>query len=184
MLYDLILGNEVLENHGFDKIKKVKINKIKDKKDINKIKQDLIIIEGGKFNREILESKKVHILLSPEKYKKEDFLHHRASGLNQVLCKLAKKNRIAIGISFNDILNSKERKKLLGRIAQNIKLCRKYKVRMIFASFAKSKYEMRPAKDMINFVQTLGMTPKEALNSLNLDIVLKEKQEINGIKEV
>ena len=102
-----------------------------------------VIIQGGdeKINRLALENKKVDILLSPEKNNKKDSLFFRNSGLNQVLCKLAKKNDISIGFNFSDLLNteSKERTKILGRMFQNARLCKKYKVNMVFTTLAKNK---------------------------------------------
>ncbi len=130
---------------------------------------DFKIIRGGdeKSNRKAVENKDIDILLHPEKNDKKDFMKSRNSGLNQVLCKIAKKNDVAIGFSFNEILKSSRRSLLIGRMRQNIKLCRKYKVRMVFASFAKSLYEMRGAKDLFSLAQVLGMSPGEAKKALN-----------------
>lgn len=118
-----------------------------------------IIIQGGddKINRFVLENKKVDILLSPEKNNKKDSLFFRNSGLNQVLCKLAYKNNISIGFNFSDILNSdkEERAKILGRMFQNARLCKKYKVNMIFSTFAKDKYELRSKAILNSFKNTL-----------------------------
>lgn len=99
---------------------------------------------------------------------KRDFIHYRNSGLNQVLCKLAKKNNIAIAFNFNLILNSEGmlRSQLLGRMMQNIKFCRKYKVNMVIGSFASKPEEMRSAHDLISFGISIGMHPKEAKESL------------------
>src|SRR3989344_7408011 len=96
--------------------------------------KDLRIVEGGseEKNRKAVEDKSTDILLSPERNAQNDKLSSRNSGLNQVLCKLAHDNKIAIGFSFSEILKSKERSVLIGRIMQNIKLCRKYKVRIVF----------------------------------------------------
>jgi len=113
------------------------------------------------FNRKVLSSKFVDVLLDPHLGKRQDFMHHRNSGLNQVLCKLAKENNIAIGFSFSSILNSKDRGKEMGRIMQNIKLCRKYKVKMVIGSFAKNKYELRNVKDIQALFKVLGMTGEE-----------------------
>ena len=122
--------------------------------------KDLVVIQGGdeKVNRLAVESKKVDILLSPEINNKRDFLFFRNSGLNQVLCKLANKNKISIGFNFSDILNSngKERSKILGRMTQNVKLCKKYKVNMVFSSFAKDKYDLRSKSILSSFSKILG----------------------------
>lgn len=131
--------------------------------------KDFKIVEGGseEKNRKAVEDKSIDILLSPEKYAQNDKLASRNSGLNQVLCKLANANKIAIGFSFSDLLNTKERSKVIGRWAQNIRLCRKYKVKMVLASFANNKWEMRSPKDLFSLALAMGMTGKEANEALN-----------------
>jgi len=128
------------------------------------------IATGGNegLNRKIVENKSTDILLDPEP-KGKDALHYRHSGLNQVICKLANKNKVAIAFSFSRILKAdeKERIRLFGKIMQNIRFCRKYKVKMILASFALDKYEMRNAQDLRSFALVIGMTPKEAKEALD-----------------
>ena len=135
------------------------------RKKINKTK-GLVVVEGGeeKINRAALENKKVDILLSPEKYAKNDKLYVRDSGLNQVLCKLAHTNKIAIGFNFCDLVNSKEREVLMGRMMQNIRFCRKFKVDMVFDCFCECKFDK---KNLGSLCRTLGMTPGEAKKALN-----------------
>jgi ribonuclease P/MRP protein subunit RPP1 len=140
-------------------------------RDIKKVKNlkskregEIIIVEGGtdEINKAAVENKRVDILLNPEP-KTKDSLHQRNSGLNQVLCKLAKKNNVAYGISFSRLLEGDY--KLIGKIMQNIRLCRKYKVKLVFGSFARDIYEMRNVKDLISLARVLGMSPLEAKNS-------------------
>jgi RNase P/RNase MRP subunit p30 len=107
--------------------------------------------------------------------------------LNQVLCNLAKKNKVVIGFSFNEVLKSKdvERAKIIGRMQQNIKLCRKYKVDMIIASFATNKYEMRSLNDLKSFARVIGMNSQEVKKVFTLanDILKRKKEYItDGIK--
>ena len=75
----------------------------------NKIQKEdnLVVVLGGEdsVNRFAVENKKVDILLSPENNNKRDFLFFRNSGLNQVLCKFAHKNNVAIGFNFSDLLD-------------------------------------------------------------------------------
>lgn len=123
------------------------------------------IKEGS--DRKFFEDKNVDIVLSPEKGIEKDSLNSRNSGLNQVLCKFANKNSIAIGFSFNEILHSKNIPNTLGRMMQNVRLCRKYNVKIVFASFAKNKYEMRGAHDLLSFARIIGMLPGEANAALN-----------------
>ncbi len=102
-------------------------------KDVNKLvkKGYFNIAFGGEpeLNRRILENKNIQLLLDPEPLG-DDFMHYRNSGLNQVLVKLAKKNNIGIGFSFDKLnrLNKINKSKLFGKIMQNIILCNKYKV--------------------------------------------------------
>lgn len=139
-------------------------------KHIQKAKQnaDLILIESSENDRKILENADEVILFNLEINKKKDFMHQRASGLNHVMCKLAERNDISIAFPFSSILNleNKKRAELIGRIMQNIKLCRKYKVKTIIASFAKNPYEMRSPHDLMAFFTNIGMHPKEAKDSL------------------
>ena len=122
----------------------VNINKLNES--IKKAKGTIVVLGGNeRINRKALENKKVSILLNVENNIKEDSLHYRRSGLNQVLCKLANENNISIGFDFCSLLRTsgKERAKILGRMLFNYKLCKKYKVKMIFSCFAKDKFELR-----------------------------------------
>ena len=135
-------------------------------KQVSKSKRvaDLVLVKSSKDNRYILEKTNADILFGLELNPKPDSMHYRNSGLNQVLCKLANKNRIIVGIPFSMILRSKDTSKSLfiGRISQNIVFCRKYKVDMIIASFAQKPFQMRSARDLASFCVLLGMHPKEA----------------------
>lgn len=92
-------------------------------------KQVIVRAQNPEFNRKILENKDVNILLSPELHTRGDKLKQRDSGLNEILCKIAAKNNIKIGINL-DSLKGKDKKEkaiLLARIIQNIKLCKRVK---------------------------------------------------------
>lgn len=112
------------------------------------------------------ENKNTDVIFDIENSLKQDKTHYRNSGLNQVLCSLAKEKKILIGFNFNLLLNSKEKDVILGRMIQNVALCRKYKVKMLIASFARKPKEMRSHKDLISFGVVIGMGLKEAKNSV------------------
>lgn len=180
MATDLVLY-EGKNELGFDSTISVKIV------DLKKLGNSINIVEGRDidFNRKALENKSVDILLSPEKATYKDSLHHRNSGLDQVLCALASRNGIAIGFSFNEILNARSRYKTLGRMMQNVRLCRKYKVRMVFATFARNKWELRSKSDLESFAKVLGMTGKEAKESFtNIDIILKKEHKKRSVRVI
>ena len=140
-------------------------------RDLNKTKKTTYInfIKSSHKDRFVLEKNRAGVLYSLEENPKEDFMHHRASGLNQVLCKLANKNSVIIGFSFNTLLqNKKNLRRILGRMMQNIFLCRKYQVKTMVSSFTKKPYEMRSASDIISLFHILGMDKKEIKNSFTI----------------
>lgn len=140
-----------------------------DQKTANKgIAANLVVIRSGKNNRHALEKSRVDIIYDLENHMSKDFMHQLNSGLNQVLCKIASEKGRIIGLNFSTILSSgpAKRTKLLGRMMQNIRLCRKYKVRIALASFATDPYQMRSAYDLMSFGISLGMHPKEAKDAV------------------
>ena len=143
---------------------------IADSKNISKAKKlaKLVIYKSTGNDRHAIEKSKANVVFDLETIATKDSMHHRNSGLNQVLCKLANKNNIMIGFSFSTILNTdgKLRSQILGRIMQNIRLCRKYNVKTIIASFAEKPYDLRSCYDLKGVFISLGMHPKEAKDSL------------------
>ncbi|MBS3167775.1 hypothetical protein J4216_01480 [Candidatus Woesearchaeota archaeon] len=123
----------------------------------------LVIAKDYAFNRNLVESKKVKILVDLHVNTFKDNLHFRVGGLDQVLCKLCNKNDVTVGFSLSSLKNPV----LIGRVKQNIKLCRKYKVKMRFFSFAENKFDLRGLEDMKSLLRVLGMTGKEAKDALS-----------------
>ncbi len=176
MFTDLVFCKEQFLDLGFDKVMNVNLIEFNTKKDLQKKlgqEKGLRVVLGSRNNRTAIESKKIDVLLSPEKGIKKDSFHHRNSGLDHAICTLAKKNNITIGFNFNDVLTSQGvlRAERLGRMMQNVRLCRKYKIRMLIGSFAQNKWQMRSRNDLISFGIVLGMHPEEAQNALQ---VIKE----------
>lgn len=124
-----------------------------------------IIVQGKdiSFNRIILENKKVNFLVLNHKNKK-DKLKQQDSGLNHVLCNIARENNIAFIFDFSEILNSrgKERALILARWMQNIDLMKKAKNKIKIIN-----QEGRDARDLFAFLLTLGMKTDTAKESIN-----------------
>jgi RNase P/RNase MRP subunit p30 len=116
---------------------------------------DFVMVKGN--DRQVIEKAKPQLILELESQPKKDPMHARNSGLNHVLCELLHKNNIAVGLSLHLLLHSEHRSMLLGRMLQNIRLCKKYKVKLVLASFAINPYEMRSAHDMAALERCLGM---------------------------
>lgn len=161
----------------------ISLNQIKKPSEVKKLNNlDRLVIARGlneESNRAILESKSVDILLSPESISERDFIHFRNSGLNQVLCKLAKKNDIAIGFDFGFLIRSGKKETLLGRMMQNVILCRKYKLKIVLGSFASNSNEIRNKSEIMSFGKVIGMNGKEIKEALNFR---KKEEMIKKIK--
>lgn len=130
-------------------------------------KKQKIVVMGSddEMNRIAVSDKRVSMLLSPEAARRRDFMHYRDSGLNHVLCNLAKENGVAIGISFSGIRSLKgiQRAEAIGRIMQNVELCRKYGAKIVLASFSKKPSDYHALR---SFGLSIGMTPGQAKESL------------------
>jgi ribonuclease P/MRP protein subunit RPP1 len=110
----------------------------------NKGKTIIFSSEDDDLNRKILEKEKIDIFLINQKDRK-DFQKQRNSGLDSVMAKIAKKENVAIGINLDEILNSKGKQKaeILARIKQNIELCKKNKLKMIFLGQKRDSYDLK-----------------------------------------
>ena|SRR3989339_944539 len=125
-------------------------------------KEEIIIVRAGdeEFNRKVLEIKGVNILLAPELHNRGDKMKQRDSGLNEFLCKLAKKNNIKIAIALEEIQkisDKKQKSKVLARIIQNIQLCKRTKTNIIL--WPENKYGKL---DILSFITTLKGSTNQA----------------------
>lgn len=116
----------------------------------------LVLGVSDEVNRAALEHKKVFALVAPEYQRTYDFLYQRNSGLNHVLCKIAKKNNKPIVFRFSDVQGREEQKALvLGRMAQNLRLCKKYSIDYIFANFSSDPEKILNFKQLKIFERIL-----------------------------
>jgi RNase P/RNase MRP subunit p30 len=130
---------------------------------------DMILVRSTPDNRLTFEKREVDGVFGLEDNPKRDSMHYRYSSLNQVLCTIASKNRTIIAFPFRMCLRAEPERRavLFGRIMQNIRLCRKYKVPMALASFATEPYEMRCPSDLASLGLVLRMTPGQSKDSIN-----------------
>lgn len=131
------------------------------RKQIQKLKKQknsvIVQAQDDEFNRKILENKNVNMIINLEMHNKKDKLKQRDSGLNEVLAKLAKQNNIKIGLDISELKNikDKEKAKILARIMQNIKLCKRTGAELTIIG----KYDK---KNAFSFLITLGASTEMA----------------------
>ena len=128
----------LIQEDNFDKARKL----IKE----NLNKSIIFTSDDDELNRKILEKENIQILLLNME-KRKDFQKQRNSGLNHVLAKLAKKKEIIIGINLDEIIKTSEKEKarILARVAQNIRICNKNKLKMkfIYKNNKRNIYDLR-----------------------------------------
>ncbi len=127
---------------------------------------ELAIAEASENSRETIEKYVPEIVYNLEFSAGKDFAKVRNSGLDKPTCQFAKENGVILAFSFSAVLNSANQQQLLGRIIQNIKLCRKYKAKTAIASFAKDSYCMRSHHDLKSFLLSFGMDTASAKKSI------------------
>jgi len=119
----------------------------KARKKIRESKEKVIFFSNDdELNRKILEKERISILLI-SLFGRKDYQKQRNSGFNQVLAKLAMKNKVIIGIDLDEMINADKVKKpeIFARIRQNIKLCNKNKLKMVFVlrKYFRSVYDFK-----------------------------------------
>ncbi len=129
----------LIEGENFEQAKR-EISKNRDKRII-------FVSKNDELNRKILEKEKIDVLLL-DQYFRKDKQKQRNSGLNQVLSKIAKKKNIKIGINLDELIFStkEKRAKIFARVSQNIKLCNKNKIEMVFVITKKNKRDIYDLK--------------------------------------
>jgi RNase P/RNase MRP subunit p30 len=112
------------------------------------------------FNRRVVETLRVDYLVSPERGVKADSLKQRDSGINHVVAKLAKEKGVVIVVNMSEVrkLRGKELALRLGRLIQNVKVCRKAGCGIGIGSFGSGKSEVFGEKERRAFGVSLGMS--------------------------
>lgn len=87
---------------------------------------------GEKILRRQIESKGPGEIRGAEQVHPKDSFHYLRAGLDQITCKIAKKKNKTIVFHMNDLrqkTSAIKQAKVLGRMQQNMRLCRKFNVK-------------------------------------------------------
>ncbi len=126
-------------------------------------KGKIIKAQNDVFNRSILEYGKFDVLLSIESSERKDSLRGIDSGMNEILARIAAKNKVAIGLDLEELRNLSKMQKAsrLSKIRQNIRLCRKTGTRLAILGIK----DKRDAKDLLI---SLGASTVQVSRALSL----------------
>lgn len=163
-LYDFGEYNEEKTKKKLDEIKDNKdicmeIGFIVNQKNISKAigKSKFLAAKSSEHDRIFIEGQKIRLIFGFEEISKKDFLHQRASGLNHIMCDLLRRNNVTVGFSYSSLFNKKNQALLIGRMMQNIALCRKYNAKTVIGSFSEKPFDLRPRHDIDSLFSLLGM---------------------------
>ena len=130
--------------------------------------------------RQFLETRNIDMVFGMESTSERDSIIQKKSGLNHILCAIASEKEKMIGFDFSQLISSSGHRKavLLGRMMQNIRLCRKYKVKTAIASFASKPLKMRNRYDVSALFSMLSMGDKEIKDSFSSveDRIISDKK--------
>lgn len=106
-------------------------NRLRDLVKKNKGKEIIFSSDDDNLNRKVIEKLQVDTVLINLSGRK-DYSKQRNSGLNEIIVRLLAKNKIQVGINFDELVISKDKLKVVSRLRQNIKLCSRKRVQMQF----------------------------------------------------
>ncbi|HKL23659.1 MAG TPA: hypothetical protein VJ895_02810 [Candidatus Nanoarchaeia archaeon] len=126
-------------------------NHLKEMVKKNKDKEIIFSSQDDELNRKAMEKLEISGILISLSGRK-DYMKQRNSGFNQVMARVAKKKGIFVVFDFNELVNSKEKSRILSRLKQNIFLCNKYDVGLKLIN-----YENKNVYDLKSLFLVLGL---------------------------
>ena len=107
--------------------------------------------------------------------KRSDHVHHRNSGLDSTTAKLCSKHGVLVGINLANLRTLDP--VIIGRVMQNIQLCRQHKAKMAVFSDAKTADELPNPRDVHGLLLVLGMSTQQAKETLtSLEHAAKQRK--------
>lgn len=115
-----------------------------------KKKTQFVFVRAEPDVRKLVEQKP-YAVFGFEYLENKDSFHQRRSGMDHVLAKIMADTDVVYAFSFSDLMNAPLYMQpiILGRFYQNLMLAKKYKVKVIIASFASEPLMMRTEKDLM-----------------------------------
>lgn len=125
-------------------------------KDIKTARGRINIVRGGELalNQAIVRKKGVNVLLDPVGQRKE---------FDTAVGQIAKDYNVFIGISLRNMIEAKNRPRVLANLSSLIGICKKIRNDLIIVSGAKDIYGMRAPEDLASIGSLLGLTGAQSL---------------------
>ncbi len=134
-------------------------------KDVHKVRglRELSLVDASSSIKDAI-MKKSTIIYNQEASVEKDPFRYRAT-LDSRSAQLAREQKTIIAINFGYLLKN-QTPQTTARVQQTILLCRKKKLPLIIASFAKQPKEMRAATDLQSLLLVLGASSQQAKSAV------------------
>lgn len=124
---------------------------------------DYVVVHGGEanINRAATRDSRVDILAHPYKGRRD-------AGVDVVIARQAAENQVAIEVDLWSIISARgmARVRHVQKVQRILKLSRKYGFTIVATSGAKSRYELRGAKEAEAILMSVGFTQEEAKRAI------------------
>jgi RNase P/RNase MRP subunit p30 len=130
-----------------------------------------VLARDSAFNRRAVETLKINYLVFRDNPEEKFSLKQADSGINHVIAKISHKKNIFIVIDANylsSVEDKKQRARLIRKIIQNAKICRKEKCKIKIASFGKNPEEVFDERERMAIGFSLGMSSEQARDCVSL----------------
>lgn len=119
-------------------------------RDAQKKAEIVVVKAAGETDLHTLEHFPPTMMYGFEFSERKDFMHHRNSGMNHMHAAMMAEKNVIYGFPVAALINAEEKLKgeIVGRLRQNLELAKKYKVKVVLASFATDPIDMRNGKDV------------------------------------
>ena len=132
---------------------------------------DIVFADGQDDDaaRKASESWTVDLIVNCELNKLRDGMYNKNSGLDHVMCAFMSERDIGYCVNVKNILDTTGMRRaiLLGRINQNLMLCKKYKVRIVLSCGAKTPLDARTPQDLMNLGKILGLSVSQSRDAVS-----------------
>ena len=126
---------------------------------------DLILYEANK-DLDVFRQN-ADVVFGFEKLYEKESIYHPLSGLSVSILRDSKSVVNCVGFSLNDVFQSRFSVSFFHKLRFNIFLCRKFKVNLLFGSFASSPLNLRSPTDISGFVRSLGGSSNQAKSAVD-----------------
>ncbi|MFH1054994.1 MAG: RNase P subunit p30 family protein [Candidatus Altiarchaeota archaeon] len=131
---------------------------------------DLTIVDGRTEDvcREASECYDVDLIVNPEANEERDLIRQRSSGLDDIMAAFMAERGIGYLVNIGNILHATgvRRAQTVGRVAQNLRLAKRYGVNVVLSCGARNSFDVRTPQDIILFAANLGLSEGEARNAV------------------